>query len=214
MNSDGTPDYNKDKPTENTRVAYPLDYIPNAVLPSVGGHPKNIVFLTCDALGVLPPISRLTSEQAMVHFLSGYTAKVAGTELGVTEPSLTFSACFGQPFLPLPPKVYAGLLGEKIERHGVRVWLVNTGWSGGPFGIGARMKLGYTRAMLHAAFEGRLDDVEYVTEPVFGLHVPTSCPGVPTELLQPRNTWSDPAAYDAKAAELKAKFDENYRKFG
>lgn len=207
------PNFDDGSITENTRCAYPIDYIENAVQPSVGGHPKNIVFLTCDAFGVLPPISRLTPEQAMFHFLNGYTAKVAGTEAGVTEPQTTFSTCFGAPFLPLRPKVYAELLREKIAAHGAKVWLVNTGWTGGPYGVGSRMKLGYTRAMIDAAFTGALDDVEFVTDPVFGLSVPTSCPGVPNEVLLPRNTWSDKDAYDAKATQLAGMFEENFRKF-
>ena len=210
---DGEPDYSDSRITENTRAAYPLEHIPNVVLPSVGGHPKNIVLLTADAMGVLPPIARLTPEQAMFYFLSGYTAKVAGTEAGVKEPQAVFSACFGQPFLPLPPKVYADLLREKIERHGSKVWLVNTGWTGGPYGVGSRIKLRYTRAMLAAAFAGELDAVPYDIDPVFGLHVPTSCPGVPHELLTPRATWPDPTAYDAKAEELRAMFEANAAKF-
>jgi len=213
LNEDGTPVYDDDSLTENTRVAYPLEHIDNAVHPSVGGHPKNIVFLTADAMGVLPPVARLTPDQAMFYFLNGYTAKVAGTEAGVKEPTAVFSTCFGAPFLPLRPKAYADLLKEKIERHGAKVWLVNTGWTGGPYGVGTRMKLAHTRAMLHAAFNGLLDDVPYEIDPVFGLHVPTSCPDVPSEVLQPRQTWSDPAAYDAKANELKAMFDANYAKF-
>ncbi len=207
------PDYDDSSLTENTRCAYPINHIDNAVEPSVGGHPKNIVFLTCDAFGVLPPISQLTPEQAMFHFLNGYTAKVAGTEAGVTEPSATFSTCFGAPFLPLPPKVYAELLKKKIAEHGSRVWLLNTGWSGGGYGTGARMKLGYTRAMINAAFSGELDQAGYEADPVFGLQVPKSCPGVPTEVLMPRNTWADKAAYDAKAIELRAMFEGNFKKF-
>jgi phosphoenolpyruvate carboxykinase (ATP) len=209
----GVPDYADSTITENTRAAYPLEHIPNVVLPSVGGHPKNIVFLTADAMGVLPPIARLTPEQAMFYFINGYTAKVAGTEAGVKDPQAVFSACFGQPFLPLPPKVYADLLKAKIERHGAKVWLVNTGWSGGPYGVGSRMKLRYTRAMLAAAFAGDLDAVPYEIDPVFGLHVPTSCPDVPHELLTPRSTWSDPEAYDLKAEELRAMFEANAAKF-
>lgn len=205
------PDYDDVSLTENTRCAYPVDYIDNAVIPSVGGHPKNICFLTCDAYGVLPPISKLTKEQAMYHFLNGYTAKVAGTEAGVTEPTTTFSTCFGAPFLPLHPSVYAKLLGEKIDQHGSNVWLINTGWTGGPYGVGSRMKLAYTRAMIRAAFEGEI--TEWETEPVFGLQVPKACPGVPSELLNPRQTWSDPTAYDQKASELKGMFDQNYEKF-
>jgi len=213
VRDDNTPDYNDASLTENTRAAYPIEFIPNAQIPSVGDHPKNIVFLTCDALGVLPPISCLTSEQAMFYFLNGYTAKVAGTEAGITEPGITFSACFGQPFLPLPPRVYAKLLGEKIERHHAKVWLVNTGWTGGPYGIGTRIKLHDTRAMLHAAFSGQLDNVTYELDPVFGLNVPTSCPDVPSDLLHPRATWSDSEAYDQKANELNKMFVENHRKF-
>jgi phosphoenolpyruvate carboxykinase (ATP) len=209
----GAPNYDSAEITENTRCAYPVDYIDGAILPSVGGHPQNIFFLTCDAFGVLPPISRLTPEQAMYHFLNGYTAKVAGTERGVTEPKVAFSTCFGAPFLPLRPRVYADLLGAKIAEHRAKVWLVNTGWSGGPFGVGERMKLGLTRALIAAAFSGALDEVAYVDHPIFGLHMPTQCPGVPSEVLDPRRTWSDPAAYDAKARELAAMFDENYRTF-
>ena len=199
--------------TENTRASYPIHYIPNAVLPSRGGHPNNVVFLTADAFGVLPPISRLTPEQAMYHFLSGYTAKVAGTERGVTEPVATFSACFGAPFLPRHPGVYAEMLGEKLREHGAKVWLVNTGWSGGGYGVGNRMKLGYTRAMVNAALAGGLDDVEYVTDPVFGLDIPVSIPGVPDEVLQPRGTWTDAAAYDANAAKLAEMFKQNFEQF-
>ena len=210
---DGHPDYADASLTENTRAAYPLDHIPNALVPSVGGHPKNVVFLTADAMGVLPPIARLTPEQTMAYFLNGYTAKVAGTEAGVKEPQAVFSACFGQPFLPLPPKVYADLLREKIERHGSHVWLVNTGWSGGPYGVGSRMRLGHTRAMLAAAFAGELDAVPYEIDPVFGLHVPTSCPGVPHELLTPRATWADPVAYDAAAERLRSMFEANMARF-
>lgn len=207
------PNYDANDLTENTRCAYPVDYIDGAVHPSVGGHPKNICFLTCDAFGVLPPISQLTPEQAMFHFLNGYTAKVAGTEAGVTEPQTTFSTCFGAPFLPLRPKVYADLLGEKIARHGAKVWLINTGWSGGAYGTGSRMKLSYTRAMIAAAFSGQLDGVAFETDPVFGLSVPTSCPGVPSEILMPRNTWADKDAYDTKANHLKSLFEENFKKF-
>ncbi|HXH61581.1 MAG TPA: phosphoenolpyruvate carboxykinase (ATP) [Fimbriimonadaceae bacterium] len=213
LNPDRTPDYDDGSLTENTRCAYPVEYINGAVIPSMGGHPKNIVFLTADAFGVLPPISRLTPEQAMYHFLNGYTAKVAGTEAGVTEPQATFSTCFGSPFLPLPPKRYADLLGQKIAKHGAKVWLLNTGWTGGGYGVGNRMKLAYTRAMIEAAFNGSLDSVEFVTDPVFGLSVPTSCPNVPSNVLQPRETWSDKAAYDAQANKLHQMFEENYKKF-
>ena len=210
----GVPDYTDASITENTRAAYPIEHIENVALPSVGGHPQNIVFLTADAWGVLPPLARLTPEQAMFYFLNGYTAKVAGTEAGITEPQAVFSTCFGAPFLPLPPKVYSELLGQKIERHDARVWLVNTGWTGGPYGIGRRMPLKYTRAMLTAAFSGDLDAVPYEIDPVFGLRVPTSCPDVPSELLLPRNTWADQAAYDAQAEKLKAMFDENFERYG
>lgn len=208
-----TPDYSDDTKTENTRVSYPLDYIDNAVIPSVGGSPKNIFFLTCDAFGVLPPISKLNKGQAMYHFISGYTAKVAGTEAGITEPQTVFSACFGSPFLPLHPTKYAEMLGERLDRGGVNVWLINTGWSGGAYGEGERMKLKFTRAMITAALEGKLDNVEYKKHEVFGLQMPTTCPDVPQELLSPKNTWADKNAYDAKANELAAKFIQNFEKF-
>jgi len=208
------PDYDDASLTENTRAAYPIDFIEGARIPSVGGIPKNIVFLTCDATGTLPPISKLTAEQAMFHFLNGYTAKVAGTEAGVTEPTLTFSTCFGAPFLPLRPKAYATLLGKKIDKHGARVWLINTGWTGGPYGVGSRMKLKYTRAMIRAAFAGQLDGVAFETDPIFGLSIPTECPEVPSEVLNPRNTWSDKASYDESATKLNAKFQENHLKMG
>lgn len=207
------PNYDDGSLTENTRCAYPIEHIDNAVLPSVGGHPKNIFFLTCDAFGVLPPISRLSPEQAMFHFLNGYTAKVAGTEAGVTEPQTTFSTCFGAPFLPLRPKVYAELLAEKMQKHGARVWLVNTGWTGGPYGVGHRMSLKHTRALLQAALNGDLENVDFAKDAVFGIDVPTSCPNVPSEILSPRNTWADKAAYDTKAQELLALFQKNYEKF-
>lgn len=211
LDENRVPNYDDCSLTENTRCAYPVEYIEGAVIPSVGGHPENICFLTCDAFGVLPPISKLTPEQAMFHFLNGYTAKVAGTEAGVTEPSVTFSTCFGAPFLPLRPKVYADLLGEKLRKHGSKVWLVNTGWSGGGPGVGSRMKLAYTRAMIRAAFADELTDFE--TDPIFGLSVPKACPGVPGEILMPRNTWADKDAYDAKAKELLAMFTKNFEKF-
>ncbi|MCA9771071.1 MAG: phosphoenolpyruvate carboxykinase (ATP), partial [Myxococcales bacterium] len=206
-------DYNDDKITENTRCAYPLEFIPNAVHPARAGHPSNVVFLTADAFGVLPPIAKLTPAQAMYHFLSGYTAKVAGTEAGVTEPQATFSACFGEPFLPLPPTTYAELLGEKLRKHGSTVWLVNTGWSGGPYGVGHRMKIPHTRAMLSAVLDGSLEKAEFVKDPVFGLAMPTSCPNVPAEVLNPRNTWKDKAAYDAKALDLAKRFHKNFGRF-
>lgn len=206
-------DLNDDRLTENTRSAYPIEQVSNATLTGKGGIPKNIVMLTADAFGVLPPIAKLTPEQAMYHFLSGYTAKVAGTEKGVTEPQATFSACFGAPFLPLPPSDYARLLGQKIAESGAQVWLVNTGWSGGPYGVGQRMKLAYTRAMLHAALEGKLDQVEYVIDPVFNVAVPKSCPGVPDEILNPRGTWADVAAYDAQAKKVARMFADNFKQF-
>jgi phosphoenolpyruvate carboxykinase (ATP) len=179
----------------------------------MAGHPKNIIMLTCDAFGVMPPIAKLTPEQAMYHFLSGYTAKVAGTEKGVTEPQTTFSTCFGAPFMPLPPMVYATLLGEKIAKHKVDSWIVNTGWSGGPFGVGSRMKIAYTRAMIAAALNGSLAGIRTERDPIFGLHIPESCPGVPAEVLNPRNTWKDKGAYDAKAKELAEKFKKNFEQF-
>lgn len=199
--------------TENTRVAYPVDYIPNALIPGVAGHPQTIVFLTADAFGVLPPIAKLNDEQAMYHFLSGYTSKLAGTERGITAPQATFSTCFGAPFLPLSAHKYAKLLGEKLKRHQTKVFLINTGWSGGPYGVGSRMKLSYTRAMVTAAMEGRLAEVSYQLDPVFNVYVPESCPGVPAEILMPRNTWNDKAAYDRKAQELARLFVENFSSF-
>ncbi len=206
-------DFDDGSITENTRASYPIHYIPNAVLPSRAGHPSNVVFLTADAFGVLPPISRLTPEQAMYHFLSGYTAKVAGTERGVTEPVATFSACFGAPFLPRHPGVYAEMLGEKLREQGATVWLVNTGWSGGGHGVGSRMKLSYTRAMVNAALAGDLDGGDFAADPVFGVSVPTSIEGVPDDVLQPRGTWSDGAAYDAAAAKLADMFRSNFEQF-
>ncbi|MGD8495868.1 MAG: phosphoenolpyruvate carboxykinase [Gemmatimonadales bacterium] len=204
-------DLDDDRYTENTRAAYPIHMIPNASDTGVAGHPKNIVLLTADAFGVLPPISKLTPEQAMYHFISGYTAKLAGTEKGLgDEPVATFSACFGAPFLPLHPSVYADLLGEKIEKHGVDCWLVNTGWSGGPYGVGSRMKIAYTRAMVTAALNGTLAGVDTRPHPVFGLHMPVSCPHVPAEVLDPRSTWNDPAAYDRAAADLARRFRDNF----
>ncbi len=199
--------------TENTRAAYPITHIPNASKDGKGGHPKNIIFLTADAFGVLPPISKLTPEQAMYHFLSGYTAKVAGTERGVTEPQATFSACFGAPFMAQHPNVYAELLGKKIEKHQVNCWLVNTGWTGGPYGEGSRMKIKYTRAMVNAALNGELDDVEYQEDPIFGVQVPLSCPNVPEEVLLPKGTWKDQAAYDKTAKKLASMFSENFKQF-
>ncbi|HYF90959.1 MAG TPA: phosphoenolpyruvate carboxykinase (ATP) [Symbiobacteriaceae bacterium] len=207
------PNYDSDKLTENTRAAYPVDFIPNAVIPGVGGMPEVVVFLTADAFGVLPPISKLTKEQAMYHFISGYTSKLAGTERGVVSPEATFSSCFGGPFLPLPPAAYAKLLGEKIEKHNTKVYLLNTGWSGGPYGVGKRMSLPYTRAMVDAALNGALDKVEFVQDPIFQVLVPTSCPNVPADVLQPRKTWTDPEAYDAQARKLAELFAKNIAKF-
>lgn len=206
-------DYSSSKITENTRVSYPIHHISNAVEPSVGGTPKNVFFLAYDAYGVLPPISRLTPEQAMYYFMSGFTAKVAGTEAGVTEPQLTFSACFGAPFLPLHPSRYAEMLGKKLIDSNARVWMINTGMTGGVYGVGTRMKLPYTRAMITAALNGQLDDVEMVAHPIFGLGIPTSCPNVPSEILDPRTAWADKAAYDAKANELAKSFIKNFEKF-
>lgn len=199
--------------TQNTRVAYPIDHIQGSVNPSVGPVPKNIFFLTCDAFGVLPPISKLTPGQAMYQFISGYTAKVAGTEAGIDEPVTVFSACFGAPFLPLHPTKYADMLGTMMQEHNVNIWLVNTGWSGGPHGIGSRIKLRFTRAMVTAALSGDIDNVEYMTDPIFGLNFPTSVPGIPSEILNPRSTWSDQAEYDKKASELSGKFNSNFEKY-
>jgi len=199
--------------TENTRAAYPISHIPNASRDGKGGHPENIIFLTADAFGVIPPVSKLTPEQGMYHFLSGYTAKVAGTERGVTEPQATFSTCFGAPFMTQHPNVYAELLGEKIAKHEVKCWLVNTGWTGGPYGVGHRMKIAYTRAMVNAALDGDLEKVDYVTDPIFGLEIPQSCPNVPDEVLNPKNTWADKSAYDAQAKTLAAMFNENFKQF-
>jgi phosphoenolpyruvate carboxykinase (ATP) len=199
--------------TENTRVSYPIEFVDNIVTPSVGPLPKNIFYLTADAYGVLPPISRLTPGQAMFHFISGYTAKVAGTEAGVIEPQTTFSACFGAAFMPLHPTVYAELLGKKMKENNVKVWLLNTGWSGGSYGTGSRISLKHTRNLITAALTGRLDDVEYKTHEVFGLAYPTTCPGVPDEILDARSTWADKASYDATANKLAAAFNKNFEKF-
>ncbi len=206
-------DLDDDSLTENTRASYPISHIDSADPSGVAGHPKNIVFLTADAFGVLPPISKLTREQAMYHFLSGYTAKVAGTERGVTEPSPVFSACFGAPFMPLHPGVYAKLLGEKIDEQNASVWLVNTGWTGGPYGVGNRMKLAHTRRMIEAALNGELDDVATVTDPVFGLAIPAHIEGVPDKVLQPKLTWTDPVAYDAQSLKLAQMFVKNFEQF-
>ena len=199
--------------TENTRVSYPLNFISNSLEPSIGGLPKNVFFLTCDAYGVLPPISKLTSQQTMYQFISGYTARVAGTEAGVTEPKPTFSTCFGAPFLPLHPGKYAHMLGDKMQEHKVDVWMINTGWTGGPYGIGSRMKLKFTRAMITAALEGKLNSVQYENHPVFGVAFPKECPDVPTEILNPRNTWADKNAYDEKAKYLAGLFIKNFEKY-
>jgi phosphoenolpyruvate carboxykinase (ATP) len=206
-------DFDADRKTENTRAAYPLGFIPNASRTGRAGHPSVVVFLTADAFGVLPPVARLDPAQAMYHFLSGYTAKVAGTERGVTEPQATFSACFGSPFMPLPPGRYAALLGERLRRHGAAVWLVNTGWTGGPAGVGHRMRLGHTRAMVDAALSGALDGAPMRRDPVFGFEVPRQVDGVPTELLDPRGTWADGDAFDAQSTKLAAMFHENFRRF-
>ena len=212
---DGTKDvdFEDSSITENTRVSYPINHIQNIAKPSMASAPKNIFFLTCDAFGVLPPISKLSTGQAMYHFISGYTAKVAGTEEGITEPSTTFSACFGEPFLPLHPTLYAELLGHKMESSQVNVWLVNTGWSGGPYGVGSRLSLNYTRSLITAALEGKLENVEYKNHEVFGLAMPTECDDVPSEILSPRNTWEDKSAYDLKANELAQAFNNNFNKY-
>ncbi|HUY80648.1 MAG TPA: phosphoenolpyruvate carboxykinase (ATP) [Acidobacteriaceae bacterium] len=210
----GEPDYSDVRYTENTRAGYPIHFIANAQIPGIGGHPKNVLFLTADAFGVLPPIARLNPDQAMYHFLSGYTAKLAGTEAGLGhEPVPEFSTCFASPFLPLAPRTYAEMLGRRMRQHNVSVWLVNTGWTGGAFGVGRRMSLPHTRAMVNAALAGELTHVEYETEEAFGLSIPTSCPYVPSELLHPRNAWADKAAYDAQAAALATRFEENFRRF-
>ena len=206
-------DFKSKQITENTRVSYPLHYISNALIPSIGKTPKNIFFLTADAYGILPPISKLNPGQAMYQFISGYTAKVAGTEAGVVEPKSTFSACFGAPFMPLHPGKYAEMLGKKMREHEVNVWMINTGWSGGPYGIGHRMNLPYTRAMITAALEGKLDKVTFEAHPVFGVMMPTSCPNVPSEILNPRNTWVDKENYDKEAKELAKEFVENFKQY-
>jgi len=207
------PDFDDGTITENTRAAYPLDYIPGAVFPSVGGHPKVIIFLTADALGVLPPVSRLTKEGAMFHFLSGYTSKLAGTERGIKEPISTFSECFGAPFMPRFASVYAKMLGERISQHNTVVYLINTGWSGGPYGVGKRISIKYSRAMVTAALTGSLDIVKYRHDEVFNLDVPTECPNVPSEILDPKNTWIDKDSYDLSAKKLAQLFSDNFKKF-
>ena len=206
-------DLDSDKLTENTRASYPLEQIPNMVASGQAVIPKNVIFLTCDAFGVLPPVARLTSDQAMYHFLSGYTAKVAGTEIGVTEPKATFSTCFGAPFMPRPPGVYAKLLGERMGHASAKAWLVNTGWSGGGYGAGSRMKISFTRAMIHAVLSGSLDSVATTIDPIFGVAVPSTVPGVPAEVLTPRNTWKDKAAYDAQAKKLAKMFTDNFAQY-
>ncbi len=206
-------DYTDGSLTENTRGSYPIEFIPNAKIPCRAGHPTNVIFLTCDAFGVLPPVSRLTPQQAMYHFISGYTAKVAGTEVGVTEPQATFSPCFGGPFLVWHPGKYAEMLAEKMQQHEANVWLVNTGWSGGAYGVGSRIKLANTRAIIDAIHDGSLHNVRYDLDPVFAVEVPTTCPGVPTEILTPVNTWSDKSAFAAAAAKLANLFQENFKKY-
>ena len=207
------PDFDDGSLTENTRAAYPLDYIPGAVIPSVGGHPKVIIFLTADALGVLPPVSKLTKESAMFHFMSGYTSKLAGTERGIKEPKATFSACFGSPFMPRSASVYAKMLGTKILEHNTVVYLINTGWSGGPYGVGKRISIKYSRAMVTAALTGKFDLIKFRHDDTFNLDVPTECPGVPSDVLDPKNTWIDKDSYDMSAKKLAQMFGENFTKF-
>jgi len=206
-------DYDSQKYTENTRATYPIDYIDGALIPSMSGHPKNVVFLTADAFGVMPPVAKLSREQAMYYFINGYTSKLAGTELGVTEPTPNFSACFGSPFLPRPPKVYAEMLAGKVAKHNADVWLLNTGWTGGPYGTGSRFKLAYTRAFVTAILNGTLKNAKFTPDPIFGLALPDKVEDVPSEVLQPRNTWKNGAAYDTKATELAKKFRDNDKKF-
>lgn len=212
VNDNREPDYHDGSITENTRVGYPIEFITNAEIPGVGGTPKVVIFLTADAFGVLPPVSKLSKEAAMYHFVTGFTSKLAGTERGVTEPQPTFSTLFGEPFMPLDPSVYAQMLGEKLDKYGTDVYLVNTGWSGGPYGTGSRMKLSYTRAMVTAALSGELKNVEYIHDDIFNLEIPRSCPDVPSEILNPVDTWSDKAAYEAQARKLAGMFVENFRK--
>jgi phosphoenolpyruvate carboxykinase (ATP) len=206
-------DLDSEELTENTRGAFPVTFISNAVEPGIAGHPRTLIFLTADAFGVLPPIARLTREQAMYHFVSGYTAKLAGTEVGVKEPAATFSACFGAPFLPRPPALYAGMLGERMTEHDIPVWLINTGWTGGPYGTGERMNIAHTRSMVHAAIEGRFEGQTFATDPVFGLSVPTAVPDVPSAVLDARGTWSDADAYDVAARRIAGMFVDNFRRF-
>lgn len=209
----GEPDYSDDTFTENTRAGYPVTHIPNAEISGKGSQPKTVIFLTADAFGVLPPIAKLDINMAMFHFVSGYTSKLAGTERGITEPQTTFSTCFGAPFLPLEPSVYAKMLGERIKKNNSRVFLINTGWSGGPYGVGERIKLKYTRAMVTAAISGALDNIEYKLDDIFNIYIPVSCPNVPTEILNPSNTWEDKAAYEKTAKELSIKFNNNFKKY-
>ena len=206
-------DFDDNSITENTRAAYPLDYIPGAVIPSTGGHPKVIVFLTADALGVLPPVSKLTKEGAMFHFMAGYTSKLSGTERGIKEPKAVFSECFAAPFMPRPAAVYAKMLGEKIKEHKTIVYLINTGWSGGPYGVGKRIEIKYSRAMVTAALTGSLDIVKYRHDDLFNLDIPVECPDVPPEILDPKNTWIDKDSYDLSAKKLAQMFIDNFKKF-
>lgn len=213
LHNNRRPDYDSNMYTENTRAAYPLEYIDNIEKSGVGGNPNTIIFLTADAFGVMPPIAKLSKETAMYHFMSGYTSKVAGTERGIMEPKATFSACFGEPFMLMNPAVYAELLGEKIDKYNTEVYLVNTGWLSGGYGKGSRIKLSYTRAMVKAALDGKLTNAKFDEHPVFKISIPTECPGVPSEILDPKNTWEDKEAYDAKVLELAEKFNENFKKF-
>jgi phosphoenolpyruvate carboxykinase (ATP) len=206
-------DFSDTSITQNTRASYPIDYIDNIQKPCIAGHPNHVIFLTCDAFGILPPVSQLSPEQASYHFISGYTAKVAGTEMGVTEPKATFSACFGAAFMMWHPNQYANLLADKIKKHNSKAWLVNTGWTGGAYGTGSRIKLAYTRAIIHAIQSGALDEVESSIDPMFGFAVPSSCPGVPAELLQPKNTWADKAAFEATKEKLIDLFQKNFQQF-
>lgn len=212
--STGVPDFHDATLTENTRAAYPIEHMENAVVPGIGGHPKTICFLTADAFGVLPPIARLDTDQALYYFLSGYTSKLAGTERGVDQPVATFSTCFGEPFLPLPPLRYAEMLRERLQKHRTDVYMINTGWTGGPYGVGERIRLPLTRAMVRAALQGDLKHVEYRVDPIFQLHVPRHCPDVPAEILDPRSTWRQFEAYERQARELAARFRQNFRRFG
>lgn len=213
LNENREPDYDDVSITQNTRVTYPVDYIPDAIIPSIATHPKNVIFLTADAFGVMPPIAKLTPEQAMYYFINGYTSKLAGTEAGVTDPVPSFSPCFGGPFMPRPAATYAKMLAERTKQHDAHVWLLNTGWSGGPYGVGKRFSLPYTRAMVTAILDGSLSSVPTKEHPILGLHMPTTIPNVPDEVLDPRNTWADKAAYDQKCTELAKKFRENDAKY-